>query len=128
MRRRLPLISVAAFVALLGCTRTELVDGFPPSFVGVGIELKIKDGEPVVVRVLSSGSAAEAGLQASDRLLMINGKPTLGSSLGDVVMKIRGKPGSQVTLTVDRAGQRMIVTVLRKKMAKIKNGYSASPN
>ncbi|MEE8409979.1 MAG: PDZ domain-containing protein [Myxococcota bacterium] len=125
MRNPSPFIGVVALAAVTGCTRTEMVDGFPPSFVGVGIELKIKDGEPVVVRTLAGGSAAEAGVQAGDRVTMINGMPTRDKTLGDVVMNIRGKPGSQVTLTLDRKGQRLIVAVLRKKMAKGKHGYNA---
>ena len=123
MRWVLPFISVTVFVALSGCSRTEVVDGFPPTFVGIGVELKINKDEPVVVRALSGGSAAKAGLKAGDRLVMINGRPTRGKSLGDVVMKIRGKPGSQITLTIDRKGQQMIVAVLRKKMSKGKSGY-----
>ena len=125
-----PLASALGICAAIGsasCQRAEVVDSFPKDFVGVGMELNMVDGSAMVVRPLAGGSAAEAGIQSGDRIDMVDGKPITGQSLGDVVMRVRGKPDTQVTLTVDRNGQRFIMVVKRRKMAKTTDGYSTKP-
>ena len=117
---------LAAMLALLAaCSGAKVVQGFPDSFVGVGLELHLEGSHPVVVRTLPGGSAAEAGVEPGDRVLLIDGVATDGMSLGDVVMRLRGKPDTQVTMSMDRAGQRIIVVVRRRAMAKKDQGYEA---
>ena len=118
---------VAGILNAPGCHRKEVVAGFPDSFAGVGLELKIDSEAAVVIRALDGGSAEQAGVLAGDRILAVDGTATKGQSLGDVVMKLRGKPGTQVTLTVDRAGQKLIVALRRAKMVKKTGDYSATP-
>jgi carboxyl-terminal processing protease len=101
-----------------GCQRTEVVESFPDSYVGVGMELRMADGLPEVVRTLPGSSARQAGVQPGDRIVMIDGLPTTGDTLGNVVMRIRGLPQSQVTLALDRGRERIIIVVRRRKMAK----------
>jgi carboxyl-terminal processing protease len=101
-----------------GCQRTEVVESFPNSYVGVGLELRMADGYPEVVRTLPGSSAHQAGVQPGDRIVRIDGHPTAGETLGNVVMRIRGLPQSQVTLALDRGRERIIIVVRRKKMAK----------
>jgi len=108
------------------CTRTEVVPSFPESYVGVGMELRMEDKVPVVVRTLPGGSARDAGVEPGDRLVMIDGRPTIEESLGDIVMRIRGRPESQVTLALNRGDQRLIIVVRRRKMAKQGNDYDAA--
>ncbi len=104
-----------------------MVASFPDSFVGVGLELRMEGGQPVVVRALPGGSGEQAGILANDRLLAVDGKATQGQSLGDVVMRLRGAPESQVTLTLDRNGQRLVVALKRTKMVKRESDYSRAP-
>ena len=103
---------------MLACARTEVVQSFPDSYVGVGLELTIDDHTPVVVRTLEGGSAASVGLEPGDRVLAINGQSTRDVTLGNAVMMIRGEPGTQVTLTIDRKAQQMVVIVPRQAMTK----------
>ena len=102
----------------VACTRTEVVPSFPDSYVGVGMELRIEDNLPEVVRTLAGGSARDAGVEPGDRIVMIDGHPTINESLGDIVMRIRGRPESQVTLALDRGKERLIIVVRRRKMTK----------
>ncbi len=83
-------------------------------FEGVGMTL---DGRDARVRVLqvSEGSPAErAGVQSGDLVLMVNGEPTAGKNLNDVVARIRGPAGTPVLLTFDRNGQVFDLTIRRK--------------
>jgi C-terminal processing protease CtpA/Prc len=114
------LVLVLAMISNGSCRRTEVVSPFPDSYVGVGMELRIDGDTPVVVRTLAGGSAREAGVERGDRILEIDGTPTRDESLGDIVMRIRGKPETQVTLAIQRGGDRILVVVRRRKMAKKK--------
>ncbi len=119
--------AVAAALLLPGCRKKEVVASFPDSYAGVGLELKVEGDAPVVVRALVGGSAEQAGILAGDRVTAIDGVPTKGLTLGDVVVKLRGAPNSQVTLTLDRQGQKLIVALRRTKMVKKQTDYAASP-
>lgn len=115
---RSPLLALLLAAGSWACTRTEVVPSFPDSFVGVGMELRMDGNVPEVVRTLAGGSAREAGVEPGDRIVMIDGRSTIDQSLGDIVMRIRGKPGSQVTLALNRGEERLIIVVRRRKMAK----------
>ena len=45
-----------------------------------------------------------AGVKKDDRLLAVDGVSTKDMSLGDVVMRLRGRPDTQVSLDVERGG------------------------
>ncbi|MEW5724231.1 MAG: S41 family peptidase [Thermodesulfobacteriota bacterium] len=74
------------------------------SFTGVGIEITLKEGYPIVVSPVEDTPAYRAGLEAGDIILKIDGESTKDMSLVDVVKKIRGPKGSTVILTITRSG------------------------
>jgi carboxyl-terminal processing protease len=113
-------------LAPFGCARTEVVQSFPDSYVGVGLELTIEGHNPVVVRTLEGGSAASVGVEPGDKVLQIDGQSTNDLTLGNAVMMIRGEPGTQVTLTIDRKTQQMVVIVPRRAMTKDAADYHAA--
>ncbi len=73
-------------------------------FGGIGIEITVKDGFPVVISAIEDTPAYKAGLKAADHIVKIDNKPTKNMSLVDVVKLIRGQKGKSVTLTVMREG------------------------
>lgn len=80
----------------------ELLIGTQGSLVGVGIMIE-RVADVVVVRgVIPDGPAEEAGLQAGDRILGIDGRRTRELDLATVVDAIRGEEGSTVELFVQR--------------------------
>jgi carboxyl-terminal processing protease len=116
-------LSLVALTATAACEPAQVVNGFPESYVGVGMELRIEGSHPIVVRTIDGGSAADAGIEPGDRVVSIDGQTTDGNTLGDVVMRIRGEPGTQVTLGVRRGDQRLMVVIRRRTMAKQKADY-----
>ena len=118
-------IVVALTLGSGSCSKTEVVSGYPDEYAGVGLELRIEKGEPVVVRALQGGSGAQAGVLPGDRIVKIDGMNTRGKSLGDIVMRIRGKSGSQISLTLQRDDKRIILVVRRMRMKKGKKDYTA---
>ncbi len=123
-RRRQKVAQVISAIALcVSCADTETIDGFPKEYVGVGIELTIDKKFPNVVRPIDGGPSESAGVMPGDVLTDINGKSTEGLSLGDVVVKLRGRPNSQVTLGLRRDGTRILVVLRRRAMAKVSGNY-----
>jgi len=74
------------------------------SFFGVGIEITLKDNILTVVSPIEGTPAYQAGVQAGDRIIKIDGKLTKGMTLNQAVRAIRGPKGSKVLLTVLREG------------------------
>jgi len=75
------------------------------NFEGVGMELAIKDKNIVVVAPLKGTPAYNAGVMKGDILLKINGTSTANMLVEDAVNLIRGKAGTNVTITFDREGE-----------------------
>ena len=85
--------------------RTSRNDSLSGSYVGIGVQLDTTDNdEPRVVTVFHDSPADKAGLRTGDVILEVDGVPAAGSSLDDVVERIRGEAGTAVELTV-RAGE-----------------------
>ncbi|MBI2204340.1 MAG: S41 family peptidase [Candidatus Rokubacteria bacterium] len=74
------------------------------SFGGLGIEITLKDDILTVVAPIEGTPAYRAGLHTGDRIVKIDGLVTKDMSLPDAVKRMRGKPGSKVTISVMREG------------------------
>jgi carboxyl-terminal processing protease len=74
------------------------------SFGGLGIEITLRDDILTVVSPIDGTPAFRAGLQPGDRIVKIDGLTTKDMQLSDAVKRMRGKPGSKVTVTVAREG------------------------
>jgi len=69
-------------------------------FSGVGIEITLKAGVLTVIAPLEGTPADQAGVQAGDQIIAIDGESTEGITLTEAAVKIRGEAGTTVTLTV----------------------------
>lgn len=70
---------------------------------GIGAKLDLDgDGYVTVVAPISGSPADQAGLKAKDIITQIDSKSTSGMTTNEAVLKIRGKKGTKVTLTVVR--------------------------
>lgn len=74
------------------------------SFGGLGIEITLKDDILTVVAPIEGTPAYRAGLATGDRIVRIDGLATKDMQLADAVKRMRGKPGSKVTISVVREG------------------------
>lgn len=89
-------------------------------FGGVGIEVTPEYGILKIVTPMDDTPAFKAGIKASDYIVSIDGKLVSEMSLQDAVDKMRGKPGSQVVLTVLRKGEKVPLTFkLTREIIKI---------
>lgn len=74
------------------------------SFDGIGVEIGIKKDVITVIAPLKGTPGERAGLKAGDQIIQIDGKSASGMSVEEAVTLIRGKRGTQVTLTIFREG------------------------
>lgn len=74
------------------------------TFGGLGIEITLKDDVLTVVSPIDGTPAHRAGLHSGDRIVKIEGISTKDMSLTDAVKRMRGKPGTKVTISIMREG------------------------
>lgn len=76
------------------------------TFGGIGAYLGVdpKTGTLTVDSPMPDSPAMEKGLQPGDLILKIDGQPTVGLDTDTARGKIKGEPGTEVTLTLRRAG------------------------
>lgn len=75
------------------------------SFAGIGIEIGYRNGLITVITPLEGSPAQQADMQAGDIIVSVNDEPVSPeTSLDEVVQKIRGEIGQDVTLTVIHEG------------------------
>lgn len=71
-------------------------------FGGLGITIQSREGQLTVEYPLEDTPAFKAGIRARDKIVKIDGEGTLNMDLQEAVDKMRGPPGSAVTITIDR--------------------------
>ena len=82
-------------------------------FSGIGVWLKEKNGELAIISVLPSTPARAAGLRAGDVVERIDGKSVAPMTVEQAVNLIKGQPGTEVSLTVDRDGELLTYSITR---------------
>lgn len=74
-------------------------------FGGLGIQISIRDKVLTVVTPISGTPASRSGIQSGDQIVKINGTSTKGIEIDQAVEKLRGDPGSEVSITIMRKGE-----------------------
>ncbi len=84
-------------------------------FGGLGIEVTMDRGVVKVVSPIEGTPAYEAGVEAGDLIIQIDGKDVQGQTLSEAVDQMRGKVGSDIKLKVFRESERkaMDITITR---------------
>jgi carboxyl-terminal processing protease len=84
-------------------------------FGGLGLEVGAEDGLVKVVAPYEDTPAQKAGIKSGDYIVKIDDTPVRGMSLNDAVKRMRGKPGTRVTLTIARKNSDapIVVTLTR---------------
>jgi carboxyl-terminal processing protease len=79
-------------------------DALESEFGGIGIQISFDAGRLKVLSPMVGTPAYRAGLMAGDTIVEIDGKSTSDLNVEDAVRRVKGKPGTQVTLTVIHPG------------------------
>ena len=74
-------------------------------FGGIGVEVDFRDDAVTVIAPIEGSPAARAGVRSGDKIVSIDKVPVRGKSARDLVQRMRGKPGTKVTVGIQRAGR-----------------------
>ncbi len=93
----------------------ELQVGTQGEFGGLGIEVGMEDGLVKVISPIEDTPAFKAGVKSGDLIIKLDDTLVKGLTLNDAVKRMRGKPGSQIVLTIVRKSepQPLQITVTR---------------
>ena len=80
-------------------------------FEGIGAYVEMRDDRAVIVAPIDGSPAEAAGLQPGDIILDVDGQSTAGMPLTEVVQRITGPAGTDVTLTLLRPATDDTITV-----------------
>jgi carboxyl-terminal processing protease len=72
------------------------------NYSGVGLEVSVAGQRVVVVAPMQGSPAEEAGIVNGDVIISIDGMPVDSADLDDTVLRLRGDPGTRVSLSVVR--------------------------
>lgn len=87
-------------------------------FGGLGIEVGREDGYIKVISPIDDTPADRAGIEAGDLIIQIDGKPLRQLTPEEAANMMRGEPGTEVTVTVSRAGvEPFDLTIVREVIA-----------
>lgn len=100
----------------------DLQEGTSGEFGGLGIEVGMEDGFIKVISPIDDTPAQKAGLQAGDLVIRLDETPVKGMSLTDAVARMRGEPGTDITLTIIRDGaEKPLKVTITRDVIKVKS-------
>ncbi len=93
------------------------------SYTGVGIEVGEIDGKVHVITPIAGSPAARSGIRSGDRIIAVDGYSVERDHLQDAIHRMRGLPGSQVTVTVLRDDE-SIDHVMRRELVRVSSVHA----
>ncbi len=100
----------------------ELQVGTQGQFGGLGIEVGMEDGFVKVISPIEDTPAFKAGIKPGDLIVKLDETPVKGMTLNDAVKKMRGKPNTQITLTISRKSETLpIVVTLTRAIIRVQS-------
>lgn len=97
----------------------EFMIGTSGRFGGLGMVVGIRDMVLTVISPIEGTPAHRAGLKSGDKITEIDGESTINMSLHEAVSKLRGEPGTKVTLytLTGKSAESKVVTLKREIIA-----------
>jgi carboxyl-terminal processing protease len=90
-------------------------------FGGVGIEITMESSLIKIIAAIDDTPASRAGIKSGDYISKIDGKSVVGMKINEVVKKLRGKPNTNVSVTILRKGEKSpFDVVIQRQIIKIK--------
>jgi carboxyl-terminal processing protease len=91
-------------------------------FGGLGIEVTMENGFVKVVAPIEDTPAARADIRTGDLIIRLDDKAVKGMTLAEAVRTMRGKPGTDITLTIVREGAaKPLKITLKRAVIKIQS-------
>jgi len=89
---------------------SDLQENTSGKFGGLGIEVGMENGLVRVITPIDDTPAERAGIRAGDLIVSLDEEPVMGMTLADAVERMRGEPGTPISLEVRRDGEAALLT------------------
>ncbi len=93
------------------------------NYTGVGIEVSEVDGVIRVISPIAGSPAARSGIRSGDQVIAVDGIAVEPGKLRDTIERMRGSPGSRISITVLRDGE-AILHEMRREVIRVASVYS----
>jgi carboxyl-terminal processing protease len=80
----------------------DIRDSTSGRYSGIGLEVSTQDGAILVISPIDGTPAQRAGIESGDEIIEIDGASVLNDGLNEAIRKMRGRPGTPVTIRVRR--------------------------
>ncbi|AWI07236.1 S41 family peptidase [Clostridium drakei] len=84
------------------------------NYSGVGLQVQAKDDKIIIADVFEDSPAKKAGLLPKDEIEKVNNTDVTGKDLDRAVTLMKGKEGTEVTLTMNRVGKGVFDVKLKR--------------
>ena len=97
---------------------------------GIGVTIGLRDDFVTIINLIEGFSASKQGVEIGDRIIEIEGKTVKGNSLDNVRQLVRGAPGTELKMKIEREGEKKPIDfVLLREEIPVRNvtytGYVA---
>lgn len=100
----------------------DLKENTTGEFGGLGMEIGSEDGFVKIISPIEDTPAERAGIKSGDYIVKIDGVSTRGLTVSEAVKKMRGKPGTNIELTISRKDSNKPLTFkLTRAIIKVKS-------
>ena len=100
----------------------EMKESTSGEFGGLGMEIGQEDGFVKVIAPIEDTPAERAGVKSGDFIVKIDNVSTRGMTVSEAVKKMRGKPGTKITLTLSRKNaDKPVIVNLTRAIIKVKS-------
>jgi carboxyl-terminal processing protease len=86
----------------------EMKEDTESRFGGLGIHVTERNGDLIIVSPMEDSPAFRAGLMPGDQIIKVNGQSAEKMTIAETTDKLRGAPGTKLTLTILRPGTKEI--------------------
>ena len=101
---------------------SDLKIGTTGQFGGLGIEVGMENGFVKVISPIDDTPASRAGIKASDLIIKLDDKSVKGMTLNEAVKIMRGKPNTDIELTIVREGEpKPLVINITREIIRVKS-------
>ncbi len=83
---------------------SRLTERTTGNYVGIGAQVQLRDGWPMIISPFPGSPAERAGLHTGDRVVLIDSARTKGWTVDETIRALRGPPGTSVHVVIERPG------------------------
>lgn len=97
---------------------SDYMDQAANSYVGIGITIQVMEDNSgfLVTKVNEGGPADQAGMLPGDLMIAVDGTDVRGWVISDASALVKGEENTTVDITVDRAGEQILLTITRMRV------------